>query len=192
MRENRGLLLILLTLIFAHIQCSLIGTRTSRDEMAGQNTSKHTGRLVFRVHCVREEYSLGENIFLSFSLENKSSGPFHVNKRLALNAENTPPSAREVYLNVISPSDGALPFLAFIEVGYVTKGSFALLEPGAQIYSEDEILLNQYYEIRASGKYIIEGTYENYSGVEFHYNNVWTGKVKSQPVEFEVVEKDTQ
>ena len=192
MGKIRVLLPFMLMVSFMQIRCSSIETERYVHHTASIGSSEKMNNLLFKVYCGREKYHLGEDIYVTFSIENRDTISLVVKKRLALNAEDTPESAREVFLNLTSPNGINLAFLGFIEVGYTTKESFALLEPGDIIYSADRYLLNRYYDISLTGEYRIDGTYENYSGPEFGYRNVWTGKAKSEPVEFEVVEEEEE
>jgi hypothetical protein len=176
-----------LVLVVAHLHCSSTCTNRETGEKRVDSSYQSTESLIFRMHPDRAEYRLGEDIPISFSLTNADSSVFYVNKRFVVNAENTPLDAREVYLNVTPPSKLGLPFLASIEVADPTKDCFVRLEPGATVYSERPFLLNKWYEITEIGKYTVEGTYENHYGPQLGYQDAWMGKIRGEPVEFEVI-----
>ena len=191
MRITKKLPLTLLTvIIFVQIDCSLMRQeqRKQGENLLTNNPIKNTGNLVFSIDCDKDQYLLGENIYLSFTLENKDTISFLVEDDFMVNAPSAPPSARRVYLHVTSPTNEDLGFTDFIEVGYPTKDLFASIGPGEKVHSH-RYLLNESYRINSIGKYRVKGVYENYYGPELGFKNVWMGKVESQPIEFKVVEK---
>jgi hypothetical protein len=128
-----------------------------------------------------ERIALGQPIHGKLSLQNGGDDPLLVNSRLTINKSFAPAPFREVYLTLNDPSGKPVEFMLKINIGEPRPNDFSELAPGD--YAEKEFDLDMYYLLEQPGSYSLQAVYENHAEPG-DGRKAWTGKVKSDPVEF--------
>jgi hypothetical protein len=135
-----------------------------------------------------------ELILSTFTLKNAGSVPIWVNKGMRLNSE-LPENHGEIYFVLISPWGETAILMAYIDANEPKAKNFTLLNPNETIVTESGgimsyaflSLLKQNSKITfPKGKYCVWAVYHNQTNPGLD-GPVWTGKIKSNLVEFEVV-----
>ncbi|MEW6281143.1 MAG: hypothetical protein AB1758_21205 [Candidatus Eremiobacterota bacterium] len=136
--------------------------------------------LEFRISLGATSYRQGQAIPCQMELRNVSPRPLRVNGRLLVNWPN--PSPHEVFFEVTGPRGYLLPFQLLVRAGDPLDEDYLLLEPGESTRYECD--LAECFRIQSPGLYRLQAVYENVSGGE----EVWSGRLRSNPLEFTLVE----
>ena len=128
-----------------------------------------------------ERITLGQPIHGKLSLKNAGDDPQLVNSRLTINKSFAPAAFREVYFTLNDSSGKPVDFMLKINIGGPQPNDFRELAPGES--AEREFDLDMYYMLEQPGAYSLQAFYENHAEPG-DGREAWTGKVKSDPVEF--------
>jgi len=161
-----GLLIIGLAIGFV---CSISGASEKVEE------------LIFYISVDKESYTIGEAIYCTMVLANKSKVPLIVNDRFLVNYDETFP--HEVLFTVTGPEGKKLPFEIIVRAGLPQKEYFKELEPGEFTLRRYE--LSWAYNFNEEGEYTIQAIYENNYQPEGIL--AWKGKLKSNIINIKVV-----
>jgi hypothetical protein len=132
----------------------------------------------------QERIALGQPIHGKLSLQNAGDAPQLVNCRLTINKSFAPAVFREVYFTLNDPSGKPVDFMLKINIGEPRADDFRELAAGES--AETEFDLDMYYMLEQPGTYSLQANYENHAQPD-DGREAWTGKVKSDPVEFALV-----
>jgi len=143
--------------------------------------------LEFSVSFDKDEYEKSDPIQTTFQLKNKSKKPIYVNKRFYLNSEDSPKEDREVYLSVVSPSGGKLPFKTSYKTGLPRSDYFVLLESGEEAASERARNIKYSFDFNELGTYKITAFYQNVYGKEIGVD-AFQDKLVSETILIKIVE----
>lgn len=130
-----------------------------------------------------ERFTVGQTIPAELVLQNAGDEPVLVNSRLTINKAFAPAPYREVYFVLDDPSGNPVDFLLKINIGEPQGDDFKELQPGETV--ERAFDLDMYYALEQPGTYSLQAIYENHAEPD-DGRKVWTGKVKSDPVSFEI------
>lgn len=115
------------------------------------------------------------------SLVNEGDGEVIVNGRLAVSQVDGP---GELSFHVSGPDGRALGFAARVNVGKPLAEDFTTLPPSGAVSAE--IDLRNYFRFEGSGRYCVQATYKNrWPGPDVDVR-VWTGTLRSEPIEVDV------
>lgn len=168
--------------------------KRDREMIEKKVEEKWNENLKFIIFSEKETYKRDEAIYIEFSLKNMSKEPIIVNKRLVL--AYSPEG--EVSLDIIGPNRELKEYKYLIQVDYPTKDDFIILDPNK--YVKRKCNINDFYSLDQIGRYKITATYEfrkevledirkyrsRWSKIEIP-SHVWTGRVKSNTIEIEII-----
>lgn len=142
----------------------------------------------FTLSFDKEEYTLKDPIYVTFTLKNTGKKPVYVNKRFNINPQDSPKEYREVFLTVISPSGEELPYKPqFYETGFPKSDYFVLLNKGEEASLDRKRNIKGYFEFKDPGTYEITATYQNVYGGEIGVD-AFKGKIKSKEMKLKIIE----
>jgi hypothetical protein len=195
--------ILLLTLVFLLAACSPnqnLATPTQSvsidcESSWTQEITDEQSSLAFSLELQKHQFRTGELIYSALILKNMGSTPIWVNKRMAVN-QPLPENQGEIYFVMLSPWGETAQLRAIMDtMGGPEAQDFVLLKSGDVIESMSEGIM--YYSFPSllhqkdgykfsEGKYCIWAVYHNQTNPGLN-GLVWTGKIKTNLVEFEVV-----
>ena len=143
--------------------------------------------LQFQLVFDNTTYGPNDQVLVRFTLKNTGAKPVWVTKRFYLSAHETPPTHRDVFLEVTSPAGKLLPGTYTHQTGFPKCDYFEQLDPGEEVAAEGQQNLRYYVELKEPGTYHVVGVYENVFGPEIGLET-FQGTVRSAPVTFTVTQ----
>ncbi len=148
--------------------------------------------LTLSLELEKTQYQLDELMFSKLVLKNVGTSPLWVNNRMLVNRYSPAlESLGDIYFEILSiPSGESALFSAYVNTDVATKQDFVQLEPNEDIEKRLEDIM--YYSFGKEGKtgfpegnYCIWAVYHNQTDPDID-GGVWKGKIKSNPIEFEI------
>jgi hypothetical protein len=135
----------------------------------------------------KNEYKVGEPIYINFRLKNTSAKPVYINKRFYLSSEESSPGDREVFLRITGPTGEKLPCKFSYDTGFPKTDYFVVLKPKEEFTSERKKNLNAYFDLKDKGTYKVIAVYQNVYGPEIGID-AFSKRIESKPVYIKIVE----
>jgi hypothetical protein len=133
-----------------------------RGASGGHTVASSTSPLDFVVTLPSTEFQLGDPILLTMALQNISSQPQLVNKRLLINDAAAADAVREVFLRITLPSGEEARFAYDVTAGFPSAADFVLLGPGEGVdTSLQPADLADLYTLTEVGSYAVTAVYVN-------------------------------
>lgn len=157
--------------------------------LAGGLSYGAPGAASFSLTLDGKEFTPNDQINFTLALKNIGKAPIYVNKRFYVSSEEATANQKDVYLMVTAPSGAKLPCTYSYETGYPKTDYFQLLEPGAEVKSENPRNLKAFFNLEEMGTYKVVAVYQNVFGSEIGLD-VFKEKLVSETVTFTIAKPE--
>jgi hypothetical protein len=149
--------------------------------------SKSSQPLVLTIEISEDRYTMGDNIFVKYTLQNVSDEDLLILGRLAMRNFEDDVIGGVVWFRVIAPS-GQNSDMAWKFDSRYKNSDFVWLEPGETLTTEAEV--SKWYQLLETGQYSIQAIYENQYVDPDNGETAWKGLVESNIVYFTIEPAD--
>jgi hypothetical protein len=149
--------------------------------------SKSSQPLALTIEVSEDTYTMGDDIFVKYTLQNVSDEDLFILGRLAMRNFEDDVIGGVVWFRVIAPS-GQNSDMAWKFDSRYKNSDFVWLEPGEALAIKENV--SKYYQLLQTGQYSIEAIYENQYLDPDNGETAWKGLVESNIIYFTIVPAD--
>jgi len=127
-------------------------------EVASGRVASLSLRIVDAEGLPRTKAKRGELLQTEVFLANASNHPLWVNKRLALNSDETAPFSREIWIKILGPKQTPVPYHCVSDFNLLTAEDYAVLKPHDRLRTIDEM---RCFDLSTPGTYVFMARYKD-------------------------------